>query len=319
MITLTTSDGFTFTVDETVASKMTTVTDLVADAGTENPIPLPNVDANALAYLLLFLNPSSEDTLGALFNVAKAATFLNAPTIVLCRKVMDAIPLVLLGSTQFKEDCISVRALLLPAMAIMTPDQLNLLKGKYVRAFDQTKDENQSLVAEIDMLLKNRTKWAAKHIDLFDYFISRGYIASDMFLTACAHGYTESFKSLSTRINLAHCGQSALCAAAMNGHDEIVTLLLKCKKLDLDKDNNAIVQASRHGRVGTLRLLLTRLTLHPSHETTQDAIWAAAHNGRQEVLAILLDTAGIVDPLQWAREYDLPRLVSHFSKKQKKL
>ena len=87
----------------------------------------------------------------------------------------------------------------------------------------------------------------------------------------------------------------SLCYASMNGHLEVVRVLLKDSRVDPSADNNQAIQfASENGHLEVVRELLKDSRVDPSANNNY-AIQDASENGHLEVVRELLKDSR-VDP-----------------------
>jgi ankyrin repeat protein len=124
-------------------------------------------------------------------------------------------------------------------------------------------------------------------------------------LDACRDSDTERVKQLLDGDGGAHVneqddyGRTALWWASMNGHTEVVKLLLDKGALLDDKNEDgltALMLASANGHTEVVKLLLDRGALvDEKNKYANTALMLASDNGHTEVVKLLLDKGALVD------------------------
>lgn len=111
--------------------------------------------------------------------------------------------------------------------------------------------------------------------------------AYEAFIEAVKMGDIERCQVLVTQCDPTYDDNRAITTASINGHLEVVKLLLECGGDATAQGNQAIINASWYGHLEVLKLLLE----HGGDATTQDnqAIINASENGHLEVVKLLLE------------------------------
>jgi len=116
---------------------------------------------------------------------------------------------------------------------------------------------------------------------------------------AAINGHTEIVKLLLTdeRVDPSDENNFAIIYASENGHTEIVKLLLNDKRVDPSANNNyAIIYASENGHIDIVRLLLTDERVDSS-AYDNSAIRYASENGYIDIVKLLLQDKRVRDKL----------------------
>ncbi|KAF0688198.1 hypothetical protein As57867_020103, partial [Aphanomyces stellatus] len=131
-----------------------------------------------------------------------------------------------------------------------------------------------------------------------------GHFGISTLISASMNGHAEVVRMLldhgGVDINVVERnGISALISASMNGHAEVVRMLLDHGGVDINVvemwDNSALIRASENGHAEVVRMLLDHggVDINVVDRNGISALISASMNGHAEVVRVLLDHGGV--------------------------